>query len=108
MIKGLKRIVGETPRASRRGVAPQQLRIAMDLLLNRFDPAHTNIRAALSVALQALLRSAEYTSKEGKLREVSTITRGRLDMTLQDYPHEVAPAPARAPRLRMIDQKQKF
>ena len=48
----------------------------MDLLLDRTDPAHANIRAELSVALQALLRSAEYTSKDGKLKENnSTITR---------------------------------
>ena len=34
MLKGLKRIVGEAPRAVRRGIAPQMLRKAMDLCLD--------------------------------------------------------------------------
>ena len=65
MLKGLNRIVGERPRAIRRGIAPQALRRAMDLILNPDVPAHANIRAALAVALQGLLRSAEFCS-DGK------------------------------------------
>ena len=66
MLKGLRRIVGETPRPLRRGVCPVLLRQAMDQRLSRDNPAHANLRAALSVALQGLLRSAEYSSKSGK------------------------------------------
>lgn len=64
MLKGLKRIVGEAPRAVRRGIAPQMLRKAMDLLLDPKKPLHANIRAALATALQGLLRSAEYTTAD--------------------------------------------
>ena len=75
MLKGLRRIVGDAPRRIRRGIAPQQLGRAMDLLLDPSKPEHANIRAALAVALQSLLRSAEYTSKDGKFHVNSTITR---------------------------------
>ena len=64
MLKGLKRIVGEAPRAVRRGIAPQMLRKAMDLCLDPKEPLHANIRAALATALQGLLRSAEYTTAD--------------------------------------------
>tara|TARA_B110001450_G_scaffold108375_1_gene102539 strand:- start:199 stop:1950 length:1752 start_codon:yes stop_codon:yes gene_type:complete len=64
MLKGLKRIVGEAPRAVRRGIAPQMLRKAMDLCLDPKVPLHANIRAALATALQGLLRSAEYTTAD--------------------------------------------
>ena len=66
MLKGLRRIVGETPRPLRRGICPVLLRQAMDMRLCKDNPAHANLRAALSVALQGLLRSAEYSSKSGK------------------------------------------
>ena len=66
MVKGMKRVLGSIPKKIRRGVAPQALRRAMDLLLDPKNPAHANIRAALACALQGLLRSAEYTSKDGK------------------------------------------
>ena len=65
MLKGLRRVVGDAPRAIRRGIAPAALRKAMDLLLDPRNPAHANIRAALSVALQGLLRSAEYACDPG-------------------------------------------
>ena len=61
MLKGLRRVVGQAPRAVRRGVAPAALQASMALLLpDLADPVTANIRAALSVALQGLLRSAEY------------------------------------------------
>lgn len=78
MLKGLKRIVGEDPRRIRRGVAPQMLQRAMDLLLNPSVPAHANIRAALAVALQGLLRSAEYTSKTGGVDVDRTMMRSDI------------------------------
>ncbi|OUV34607.1 MAG: hypothetical protein CBC48_05665 [bacterium TMED88] len=62
MLKGLKRVYGQAPRAVRRGIAPQALRKAFDLMLDPNNPAHANIRAALATALQGLLRSEEYTS----------------------------------------------
>ena len=67
MLKGLKRIVGEQPRAVRRGIAPQALRKAMDMLLDPNVPAHANVRAALATALQGLLRSAEFCGTKGAL-----------------------------------------
>lgn len=66
MLKGLRRIMGEAPRAVRRGIAPQALRKAMDILLDRNDPADANIRAALSTAFQGLLRSKEFTDSNVK------------------------------------------
>ena len=66
MLKGLRRIIGDKPARIRRGMAPQMLKRAMDLLLNPADPLHANIRAALAVALQGLLRSQEYALKPGK------------------------------------------
>lgn len=66
MLKGLRRIVGEQPRAVRRGIAPQALKKAFDLVLDPANPAHANMRAALATALQGLLRSAEYTSNDSR------------------------------------------
>ena len=60
MLKGLRRIIGEAPRAIRRGIAPQMLKRAMDLCLDPNSPRDANVRAALAVALQGLLRSKEY------------------------------------------------
>ena len=60
MLKGLYKIMGQPARAVRRGIAPRALKTAMDIVLNPANPAHANIRAALSVALQGLLRSAEF------------------------------------------------
>ena len=60
MLKGLRRVIGEVPRAIRRGIAPDMLKRAMDLVLDPSRPDHANMRAALAVALQGLLRSAEY------------------------------------------------
>ena len=54
MLKGLRRVIGESPRAVRRGIAPQALRRAFDLVLDKDNPLHANIRAALAVALQGL------------------------------------------------------
>jgi hypothetical protein len=62
MLKGLRRIVGDRPKAVRRGVAPLMLKRAMDLCLDPSKPRDANIRAALATALQGLLRSAEYTA----------------------------------------------
>lgn len=66
MLKGLRRIFGDTPRKIRRGIAPQALRRAMDKLLDPKIPAHANIRAALSSAFAALLRCSEFALDNGK------------------------------------------
>lgn len=76
MIKGLRRVVGDGGRRVRRGVAPQALQVAMDACLDPNDVEHANIRAALALALQGLLRGAEFTV-EGALD-------GRRDMTRAD------------------------
>ena len=61
MLKGLRRVYGEQGRAVRRGIAPQALRKAMDICFPDLDNVeHANIRAALSLALQGLLRGAEF------------------------------------------------
>ena len=66
MLKGLRRIFGDTPRKIRRGISPQALRRAMDKLLDPKVPAHANIRAALSSAFAALLRCSEFALDNGK------------------------------------------
>ena len=69
MVKGLRRLTPETkPRMVRRGVSPQMLAAAFDAYgLDPLVPAHANVRAALSVALQGLLRSAEFSGKRTHL-----------------------------------------
>ena len=79
MLKGLRRITGEQPRRKRRGISPQQLRRGMDLLFDPSVPAHANIRAALAVALQGLLRSAEFSTKGGTFDIDRTIRRSDID-----------------------------
>lgn len=64
MLKGLRRIIGEEPRAVRRGIAPQMLKRAMDMMLDPASPRDANIRAALATALQGLMRSREYCGQD--------------------------------------------
>ena len=79
MLKGLRRVLGEAPRTVRRGIAPAALRKAMDLTLDPRVPAHANIRAALALALQGLLRSAEYACDAGvKFNPLKHLTRADL------------------------------
>ena len=65
MLKGLRRHLGDAPKKVRRGVAAQLLRRGMDKLLDPRKPAHANIRAALALAFQGLMRSAEYSINPG-------------------------------------------
>jgi hypothetical protein len=77
MIKGLRRVLGEAGRGVRRGVAPQSLKLAMNICLPDLDDPNTaNIRAALTLAFQGLLRGAEYAT-DGKWHP-------RLDMARSD------------------------
>jgi len=64
MMKGMKRLIPCKEHKIRRGIAPQMLREAMDKCLDPKVPAHANLRAALALALQGLLRSAEFTVKK--------------------------------------------
>ena len=73
MLKGLRRAKGDTPRAVRRGFSPQKLRLAMELLLDPNDKAHANVRAALTTALQGLLRSQEFSVSSGSHRGSSMV-----------------------------------
>ena len=66
MLRGLRRALGDPARAVRRGIAPQALRRAMDACLDPNDPDDANLRAALSLALQGLLRSSEFALDPGK------------------------------------------
>ena len=94
MLKGLRRIIGDRPKAVRRGIAPYMLKQAMDLLLDKANPAHANIRAALATALQGLLRSVEYTSSESSPGGVdksktlmrSDVTMASASMTIMMWP----------------------
>lgn len=67
MLKGLRRVFGDPEVKLRRGFAPQALRRAMDLCLDPANPLHANMRAAIAVAFQGLLRSAEFSLKDGML-----------------------------------------
>ena len=79
MLKGLRRVLGANARAVRRGVAPAALKLGMDAILDRSVPAHANIRAALALALQGLLRSAEYACDSGvKFNPAKHLTRADI------------------------------
>jgi hypothetical protein len=66
MVNGIRRLKGEARRGVRRGIAPQMLKLAIDACLSRLDdPVHANLRAALTLALQGLLRGAEFAT-DGK------------------------------------------
>ena len=72
MLKGLRRVVGEKPRKVRRGVTARMLARGMEAIgLDPSNKLHANIRAALISAWSGLLRSAEYTSKNGVLDDLS-------------------------------------
>ena len=77
MLKGLRRIHGDAGRKVRRGFSPQMLRTAMDACLDPNNREHANIRAALSLAFQGLLRGAECSS-EGKFKINKDMSRGDL------------------------------
>ena len=77
MLKGLRRVYGEGGRSVRRGFAPQALRSAMDLVLDPTNIEHANIRAAIALAFQGLLRGAEITA-DGKFSPVSDLTRADI------------------------------
>lgn len=80
MMKGLRRLRGEGARAVRRGIAPHRLQAAMNVVFN--DPSnavHANMRAALSLALQGLLRGAEFSvDGAGKFNPCKSMTRNDL------------------------------
>ena len=77
MVKGLRRVVGEGGRAVRRGIAPQALRRAMDACLDPDILEHAYMRASLSLALQGLLRGAEF-AVDGKFNPLKHMTRADL------------------------------
>lgn len=79
MVKGLRRANPRQPKAIRRGISPEQLGRAHRQCLNPSSPLHANLRAATSVALQGLLRSAEYCGAQS----AETLTRGDI-RTLDD------------------------
>ena len=81
MLKGLRRIFGDIPPTIRRGIAPQALRRAMDMMLDPDKPEHANIRAALSTAFVGLLRSAEFALDYGKVWD-SEKNLNRADLAL--------------------------
>ena len=60
MVKGLRRLHGGEGREVRRGVSPQALREAMDKCLDPNVVEHANMRAALALGFQGLLRGAEF------------------------------------------------
>ena len=68
MVKGLRREVGDAPKAIRRGISPRKLAKAMEIL-DPTVPEHANIRAALATAFQGLLRSQEFCVRRGSHRD---------------------------------------
>ena len=66
LLKGLRRKHGDPARKLRRGVSARMLRKGMDILFPRADPESANMRAALALAFQGLLRSAEFSTGKGK------------------------------------------
>ena len=80
MLKGLRRVLGDTPPKVRRGLAPQALRAAMDICLPDLDnPVHANLRAALATAFQGLLRGEEFAiDKKAVWRSAQRITRADI------------------------------
>ena len=67
MLKGLRRIVPQLGPKIRRGLAPQALRRAMDMLLDPANPEHANMRAALATAFLGLLRGEEFAIDAAKV-----------------------------------------
>ena len=66
MAKGLRKVRNEAGRRVRRGISPQSLRKAMDACFwDASNVEHVTMRAALSLALQGLLRGAEFAT-DGK------------------------------------------
>ena len=91
MLKGLRRALGDPERRVRRGIAPQALRRAMDLCLDRDNPNDANVRAALSLAFQGLLRSSEFALDADKVwdfkrhvsrGDIKELTRERLTLMI--------------------------
>ena len=68
-MKEMKQIFGDQPREVRRGIAPQALKRERSTSCSRsIQPrVHANIRAALVLVLQGLLRGAEIALDEGKV-----------------------------------------
>ena len=79
MLKGLRRVYGDAGRKVRRGMSPQKLRAAMDICYPNPETniEHANIRAALALAFQGLLRGAEV-AVDGKFSVKSNMTRADL------------------------------
>ena len=79
MLKGLRRLHGDSGRKVRRGFSPQRLRAAMDACFP--DPTrnveHANARAAVALAFQGLLRGAEF-AVDGKFKPKLHMTRADL------------------------------
>ena len=60
LAKGLHRMRGGKPRKKlRKALTPEKLRKAFDKLLDPRNPLHANVRAALAVMLQGLMRGGE-------------------------------------------------
>ena len=84
MLKGLRRLRGGEVRKVRRGIAPQSLQAALDKCFpDKSNIEHANIRAALSLAFQGLLRGAEF-AVDGKFNPKMNLTRADLvDITAE-------------------------
>lgn len=78
MLKGLRRIVGDKPKIIRIPISPDKLQMAMDKLLDPNNPRHANLRTAIAVAFQGLLRSAEYIGGAMLRDDIDTLTLAML------------------------------
>ena len=64
IVKGLKRLRGDPGRRVRKGLSPDVLRRQMDKQLDPTTVGGANMRAALSLGFQGLLRGAEFTVRQ--------------------------------------------
>eukprot|EP00966_Prymnesium_polylepis_P262280 6058363-Prymnesium_polylepis.2 len=85
MLKGLRRTMGDDGRRVRRGVTHQDLKAAMDKCLDPNNVVHANIRAAVSLAFQGLLRGAEF-AVGGKFSTRNRRAQGTVDISPRGEP----------------------
>ena len=75
LVKGLRRLRGDPGRRVRQGVSPDVLRQQMDKLLDPATMDGANMRAALSLGFQGLLRGAEFTVRQRKWDPMKDMSR---------------------------------
>ena len=78
IVKGLKRLRGDPGRRVRKGLSPDVLRRQMDRQLDPTTVGGANMRAALSLGFQGLLRGAEFTVRQKKWNPEKDMSRADI------------------------------